>query len=50
MRPVDAIDVPADAHVELAPQGLHLMLWALRRRCAAARSFHSRCSSSGGQS
>lgn len=29
MRQADAIDVPADAHVEFAPQGLHLMLVGL---------------------
>lgn len=30
MRPVDAIDVPAKGRVELAPGGLHLMIFGLK--------------------
>jgi periplasmic copper chaperone A len=39
MREVDAIDLPADARVELKPGGLHLMLLGLKEPLKAGQHF-----------
>lgn len=39
MRPVDAVDLPADATVELQPAGVHVMITGLRQPLPAGSNF-----------